>query len=220
MCGRYTLATSTKVLVERFRLAAEAPVLQPRFNIAPSQAVAVVPNRPECRLELFIWGLIPSWAKDPAIGNRMINARAETLAEKPSFRDALKRRRCLVLADGFFEWRKEGKQKTPIFVRLRSKEPFAFAGLWDRWRPPEGDEVHSCTIVTTDANALLASIHDRMPVILPPADYDAWLDPRPHEPRELQALLRPFPGELMEAYAVSRLVNSPANDRPECIEPA
>jgi putative SOS response-associated peptidase YedK len=220
MCGRYTLATSTKVLVERFRLAAEAPRLRPRFNIAPSQIVAVVPNGPEHRLELFIWGLIPSWAKDPAIGNRMINARAETLAEKPSFREALKRRRCLVLADGFFEWRKEGKQKTPVFVRLRSREPFAFAGLWDTWRPPEGNEIRSCTIVTTDANRLLAPIHDRMPVILPPATYDAWLDPRPQESRELQDLLRPFPDEVMEAYPVSRLVNSPANDRPECIAPA
>jgi putative SOS response-associated peptidase YedK len=219
MCGRYTLATSTKVLVERFGLATEAPDLRPRFNIAPGQGVAVVANRPERKLELFLWGLIPSWAKDPAIGNRMINARAETLAEKPSFRDALKRRRCLVLADGFFEWRKEGKQKTPVYVRLRSGEPFAFAGLWETWRPPDDDEIRSCTIVTTDANGLIALIHDRMPVILPPAKYAAWLDPRPCESRELQGLLRPFPDELMEAYPVSRLVNSPANDHPECIEP-
>jgi putative SOS response-associated peptidase YedK len=218
MCGRYTLATSTKVLVERFRLAAEAPDLRPRFNIAPSQPVAVVANRPERRLELFLWGLIPSWAKDPAIGNRMINARAETLAEKPSFRDTLKRRRCLVLADGFFEWRKDGKQKTPIYVRLRSREPFAFAGLWDMWRPAEGDEIRSCTIVTTDANGLLAPVHDRMPVILPPETYEVWLDPRPRESRDLQGLLRPYPDESMEAYPVSRLVNSPTNDRPECIE--
>jgi len=219
MCGRYTLTTPTQLLRERFALVSAPNVLPPRFNIAPGQDVAVVRHGRARRLEMFRWGLVPSWAKDPAIGNRMINARAETLAEKPSFREAFRRRRCLVLADGFYEWKKEGKQKTPMYVRLRSREPFAFAGLWESWHPSGTEEIRSCTIVTTTPNQLLVPIHDRMPVILALDEYDAWLEAEPRAAEELRDLLRPFPADRMEAYPVSRLVNSPANDRPECVAP-
>jgi len=220
MCGRYTLATPASALKDTFGLTEVSGELRPRFNIAPGQEVAVVPNDGERSLRLFRWGLIPSWAKDPAIGNRMINARAETLAEKPSFRNALRRRRCLIAADGFYEWKKEGTQKIPYYIRLRSREPFAFAGLWESWHPTGGDPIHSCTIVTTEPNELLAGIHNRMPVILPAAHYGEWLDPSPRDAPAFRELLAPYPEAEMEAYAVSRLVNSPANDRPECIGPA
>lgn len=219
MCGRYTLKTPVDQLRDHFGLRDVNVDLSPRYNIAPTQPVAVVPNRAERSLELFHWGLIPSWAKDPAIGSRMINARAETLAEKPSFREAVKRRRCLVVADGFYEWRRDGSTKTPIYIRLRSQAPFAFAGLWETWRSPERGVISSCTIITTRPNALLAAIHNRMPVILPPEQYGVWLDPTSRSPAELTACLVPFPDEQLEAFAVSRLVNSPANDQPECIVP-
>lgn len=195
--------------------------LQPRYNIAPTQPVAVVPNNGENRLEYFQWGLIPSWAKDPSIGNRMINARADTLAEKPAFRAAFRRRRCLVLADGFFEWRKEPGQKAkqPMYIRLQTGVPFAFAGLWEVWNPADGSQILSCTIITTEPNELVGEIHNRMPVILPEEGYASWLDPSEKQPKDLQDLLRPYPsGELM-AYPVSTVVNSPSNDTPTCVLP-
>ena len=221
MCGRFSLAANTKKLVEAFADYAVPDELTPRYNIAPSQAVAVIANNDRHKIELFQWGLIPSWAKDPQIGNRMINARAETLADKPSFKNAYKRRRCLVLADGFYEWKQEtgSKTKTPMYIRLASGEPFAFAGLWESWHGPEDSHVLSCTIITTTPNELLAQIHNRMPVILPAAVYEQWLDPAERGPEQLNGLLRPYPAAEMTAYPVSRLVNSPANDRPECIEP-
>ncbi len=230
MCGRFTLASTTQKLAEAFAGFEFPGELPPRYNIAPSQPVAVVANNGRHRVELFQWGLIPSWAKDPAIGNQMINARAETLAEKASFKNAYKRRRCLILADGFYEWRATppgppseggGKKgaKTPVYIRLASGQPFAFAGLWEVWRP--GDEnILSCTIITTAPNALMAQIHNRMPVILPPQAYEQWLDPAERRPEELNGLLQPFPAELMTAYPVSKLVNSPKNDAPELVEPA
>jgi putative SOS response-associated peptidase YedK len=220
MCGRYTLTTPNEALEAEFELGALPEGLRPRYNIAPTQEVAVVPNRPERRLELFRWGLVPSWAKDPAIGNRMINARAETLPEKPSFRTALLRRRCLIPADGFYEWKKEGGRKTPMYIRLKSRRPFAFAGLWEVWTPPGGEPLHTCTIITTAPNDLCAAIHDRMPAILPPDAWARWLAPEPQGAQALVPLLTPFPAELMEAYPVQPLVNSPANDLPECILPA
>lgn len=168
-------------------------------------------------VKLMQWGLVPSWAKDPAIGDWMINARAETLTEKPSFKRLVGKKRCLVLTDGFYEWRKEGKRKIPMRFVLKSREPFAFAGLWDSWRKPEGDELQSYTIITTQANELLKPVHDRMPVILDSLAQKTWLDPEVTEPRVLTVLLQSFPSELMEAYDVSTLVNSPTNDRPECI---
>jgi putative SOS response-associated peptidase YedK len=195
--------------------------ITPRYNVAPSQHVAVVPNNGENRIEFFRWGLIPSWAKDPKIGNRMINARSETLAEKPSFRVAYRRRRCLVLADGFYEWRKEAgrKTKTPMYIRLESGQPFAFAGLWEAWCSPEDQTVLSCTIITTTPNTLVEKIHNRMPVVLAPEAYDLWLDPGEQSPERLNEWLRPYPASQMSAYAVSTVVNSPSNDVPDCIVP-
>lgn len=220
MCGRYTLATNTQKLAEAFAGFEVPPEMPARYNIAPTQPIAVVANNGQHKVEFFNWGLIPSWAKDPKIGNQMINARAETLAEKPSFKNAYKRRRCLVLADGFYEWKKEGDgAKTPMYIRLASGDPFAFAGLWEMWQTAE-DTILSCTIITTDPNDLMAQIHNRMPVILPPAAYEQWLDPAERSPDQLQGLLQPYPAELMTAYPISKLVNSPKNDSPALIEPA
>ncbi|MCI0570661.1 MAG: SOS response-associated peptidase [Myxococcaceae bacterium] len=219
MCGRYTLRTDPEVLAQVFDLT-EAPRLQPRFNIAPTQDVAVLAGDQPSRVQLFRWGLVPSWAKDPAIGNKMINARGETLAEKPSFRTALKKRRCLVLADGFFEWRPDGKRKTPMYIRKASEQPFAIAGLWETWRAPDGAELRSCTLITTQPSAMVAQIHDRMPVLLAPATWARWLGPEALAPEELAALLVPYDGEDLVAYPVSALVNMPANDVPACIRPA
>lgn len=221
MCGRYTLTVDPAQLQEAFPFIEAPEELPPRFNIAPTQPVAVIPNTGENRLEFFNWGLIPSWAKDPSIGSRLINARAETLAEKPSFRTAFRRRRCLVLADGFYEWKQEpgSRAKTPMYVRLNSGAPFAFAGLWESWNSPDGSEILSCTIITTRPNPLISGIHNRMPVILPKGGYDRWLDPSERKPDELMDLLQPYPDRELEAYPVSKLVNSPQNDVPECIMP-
>jgi putative SOS response-associated peptidase YedK len=198
------------------------PEMTPRYNVAPSQPVAVVANNGKNAVEFFKWGLVPSWAKDPEIGNRMINARAETLSEKPSFRAAYKRRRCLILADGFYEWQPipGSKSKTPMLIKLKSGEPFAFAGLWEAWHPDQEDALLSCAIVTTTPNALMEKIHNRMPVILKPGAYPLWLDPAEQTPAALDKLLKPFPAPQMTAFAVSRLVNDPKNDSPECITPA
>ena len=223
MCGRFTLAAAPETLTETFPGFKMPDELPPRYNIAPSQKVLVVPNTGENKIDFFQWGLIPSWAKDPTIGNRMINARAETLAEKPSFRSAYRRRRCLVLADGFYEWRREpGKQsKIPMYIRLRSGAPFAFAGLWEVWLPSkDAPSVRSCTIITCPPNSFLENIHNRMPVILESEAYDLWLDMHNQSPDQLNVLLKPYPAEEMTAYAVSLLVNQPKNDSPACIEPA
>jgi putative SOS response-associated peptidase YedK len=165
------------------------------------------------------WGLIPSWAKDPKIGNQCINAKAETVAEKPSFRSAFKKRRCLVIATGFYEWQVQGRAKQPIWIGLRSKRPFAFAGLWEQWKPPEGEPLETCTIITTEPNDLMAPIHNRMPVILSPASYDQWLDLSFQQIEPLKALLRPYPSEELTAYPVSTLVNNPRHDASQCLEP-
>ena len=220
MCGRFTLTTDLKVLADRFGVLLPASTRAlPRFNIAPTQPVIVIGADGQRFLQTMRWGLIPSWAKDPAIGNRLINARAETLAEKPSFREALKTRRCLIPADGFYEWQKLGKVKQPVRIVLKSREPFALAGLWDRWRSPENIEVLSCTIITTAANDLIREIHDRMPVILDRAAEAQWLDPKVNDPVQLRPLLQPYPSELMEYYPVSRQVNSPSVDVPGNIDP-
>jgi putative SOS response-associated peptidase YedK len=165
------------------------------------------------------WGLIPSWAKDPKIGNKLINARAETLAEKPSFRNAFKRRRCLVIADGFYEWQKLEKRKQPYYIKMQNGKPFAFAGLWESWQASPKEAIVSCTIVTTAANSLMKPIHDRMPVILSLDECDRWLDSSVSEPQVLQSLLKPYNSEAMQAIPVSSTVNSPANERAECINP-
>lgn len=221
MCGRFTLSVSAENLKEAFADFVFPTTYAPRYNIAPTQPVLAIPNDGSKRADFFVWGLIPSWAKDPSMANRLINARGESLAEKPAFRGAYKYRRCLVLADGFYEWaaRPGTKAKTPYFVHLKSGEPFAFAGLWEEWHAPDGSMIRSCTIITTTPNELMASIHNRMPAILAPADYMVWLDPAPQSPERLRSLIRPFPAERMEMYPVSSLVNSPANDRAECLVP-
>jgi putative SOS response-associated peptidase YedK len=222
MCGRFTLFVDPRELMEL--LPGIEPPLEwtPRYNIAPTQPVAVVANNEQNRVEFFRWGLVPSWAKDPGIGSRMINARGETLAEKPSFRTAYRRRRCLVLADGFYEWRKEPgrRTKTPMFIQLKSGKPFGFAGLWESWRSSQDETLLTCTIITTSPNALVADIHNRMPVILDREAYDVWLDPAEQSPDRLDPWLKPFPAAEMVAYPVSTLVNNPANDEPACVVPA
>jgi putative SOS response-associated peptidase YedK len=219
MCGRFTLTANKEAIQQEFGVDDFAVDVVPRYNIAPTQPVAVVLGGNDRRLEAFQWGLIPFWAKTPAIGNRMINARAETLAEKPSFKNSLRRKRCLVLADGFYEWRKDETGKTPVYIHLASRRPFAFAGLWDTWVPKQGGPLQSCTIITTRPNEFMVPIHNRMPVILTSEAIDIWLNPDETEPETLLPLLQPFASELMDGYAVSRLVNSPANDLPTCIEP-
>ncbi|MGE0681240.1 MAG: SOS response-associated peptidase [Candidatus Binatia bacterium] len=219
MCGRFTLTTDLGDLEERFSFHVVNLSFKPHYNIAPSQQVLTVIGAEERRAGLLRWGLIPSWAKDSSIGNRMINARAETVAEKPSFRRALQKRRCLVLADGFYEWKTEGKKKTPMYIALTDHKPFGFAGLWETWKSPEGETIHSCTLITTTPNALMESIHTRMPVILPRDAEAAWLDRSLEDPARLLPLLVPYPANNMDAYAVSLAVNSPRNDSPECIEP-
>ena len=219
MCGRFTLTTDLDRLQERFAFRATELSYAPRYNIAPTQPVLTLIKEEEYRAGFLRWGLIPSWAKDAAIGDRMINARAETVAEKPSFRRALQKRRCLVLADGFYEWRKEGKKKTPLYIALKSREPFSFAGLWETWQSPAGETIRSCTIITTTPNTLMESIHNRMPVILPREAEALWLDQTIEDPQMLLPLLTPYIAKAMEAYAVSPLVNSPRNDTPACIEP-
>ncbi len=221
MCGRFTLRTPAHRLAEAFGVDA-LPNLAPRYNIAPTQDVVAIRHTEAGRgLAMLRWGLIPGWAKDPAIGSRMINARAETVAEKPSFRAAFRQRRCLVAADGFYEWQKAAEgPKQPYYIRLESDAPFAIAGLWERWRDPAGETVESCTLITTEANPALAPIHHRMPVIVSPADYDAWLDPRPASADALHDLLRPYLGAEMAAIPIGRHVNNVRNDDPGCIEPA
>ncbi|MEN6298963.1 MAG: SOS response-associated peptidase [Anaerolineaceae bacterium] len=219
MCGRYSLTADASAIQELFPFLSILVNLQPRFNIAPSQPVAAIPNDGKQTLDYFKWGLVPSWAKDPEIGNRLINAKAETLAEKPSFRNAFKYHRCLILADGFYEWAKANGGKTPIYIRLASQKPFAFAGLWDIWHATDGSELRSCTIITTSANSLVEKFHNRMPVILPADKMLEWINPEPGKPEQLSKLLNPYPAEEMIAYPVSRLVNNPANESPECIIP-
>lgn len=213
MCGRFTI-TDPRQLALRFDLA-ELAELPARFNVAPTQPVPVVVMGR--RLVMARWGLVPSWAEDPKVGSRMINARAESLEARPAFRDALGARRCLVLADGFFEWKKEGRLRRPFYLHLASGAPFAFAGLWDEWRGPDGQRVLTCTVVTTDPNALVAPIHDRMPAILLPDAEARWLDASVQDLADLAEVLQPYPSHLMEAFEVSSTVNSPAHDVPECV---
>jgi putative SOS response-associated peptidase YedK len=241
MCGRFTLTDPEQDLAIQFNLP-EIPDMQPRYNIAPTQPVAAVRMTPagtagegvpsgdagsSRELVMLNWGLIPFWAKDPKIGARMINARSETAGEKPSFRAAFRKRRCLIPADGFYEWKKVEHGKQPFYIRMHGGRLFAFAGLWEYWKGPDDPEdpsgvqvgIQSCTILTTEPNDLLRPLHNRMPVILHPRDYDFWLDPGVQDTDGLQELLRAYPPEEMEAFPVSRFVNRPANDEPRCIVP-
>jgi putative SOS response-associated peptidase YedK len=228
MCGRYTL-TSFAGLQTEFDLAALPALDTPRFNVAPGQMVPVIKNEPERVLTPVRWGLVPYWAEDERVGNRMINARSESVTSKPAFRNALSRRRCLIVADGFYEWQKPAENggstgqkaiKIPHYIHRRSGAPFGMAGLWERWRAPDGTWLESCTILTCDANTLMRPIHGRMPLILDRTSYDRWLDPAPLPAEDLQPLLHTPPVRDFEAYPVSTLVNAPAHDEPACIEPA
>jgi putative SOS response-associated peptidase YedK len=215
MCGRFVFTDPSKIK----RLLPEADIEQirigfaPSYNITPSQNIPAILNDGSNKVRLIRWGLVPSWAKDLSIGYKMINARAESLTEKPAFKRLIKTRRCLILAEGFYEWEKLGKGKQPYFIRMKDKQAFAFAGMWDVWEK-SGDMLISGTIITTDANDLVNGIHDRMPVILSRDSYESWLDP---EGNEIMNLLKPYPDDEMEAYPVSRLVNSPANNSPDNI---
>lgn len=238
MCGRFTLRASASEVAEAFGLL-EAPPFAPLFNIAPTQPVAVVRHVPEAadsqrELVWMHWGLVPSWAKDRSMGAKMINARADTAPTKPAYRAAFRRRRGLVVADGFYEWqepeqtgslgtgkmagRRSKAKKQPYFFHMDDDRPFAFAGLWETWESPDGSFLDSCTILTTDANELMRPVHDRMPVILAPDDYRRWLDPAV-EASEVLPLLRPYPGDDLVAYPISTYVNSPSHDDAHCIAP-
>ena len=220
MCGRFTLTADQDSFEDRFSFTGFDLGWVPSFNIAPTQKVLTVTNDgSENRPELMRWGLVPSWAKDPKIGNRMINARSETLTEKPSFRTAFERRRCLIPADGFYEWKREGKAKKPMLITVNPGDLFAFAGLWETWKQPDDSWLLTCAIITTSANEFMTSIHDRMPVILPRESEALWLDPEEQDTAMLSELLLPYDSGRMEAYEVSTLVNSPRNNFPEVIEP-
>jgi putative SOS response-associated peptidase YedK len=220
MCGRFVRRRSTSTLADAFRANDISHDLQPSFNVAPTHNVAVVLDDGERELVSMRWGLIPSWASDATIGSKLINARAETLTQRAAFKNAFRNRRCLVVADGFYEWRKQNGGKTPLLIQLRSERPFGFAGLYESWTSPSGESVSTCTIITTEPNEIVRPIHDRMPVILPSDVEDFWLDSSIEDHRRLLDLLLPYPAKEMEAYAVSSLVNSVKNDSIACVEPA
>jgi putative SOS response-associated peptidase YedK len=216
------LSRRKRLVEEYFDSVSDEPDWTPRYNIAPTQPVPVIrqhPKEPVRDLSLMRWGLIPSWAKDSSVAGSMINARAETAAAKPAFRDALKSRRCLIPADGFYEWAKTGKGKQPYCFEVNEGELFAFAGLWDRWRDASGNPVETCSILTTTPNAVISAVHDRMPVILDPDSYDLWLDPGMRNVAAASELLRPFDARLMRCYPVSTRINHVANDDAECSKP-
>ena len=219
MCGRYSLVADLGELARRFEFDGDWLAFESAYNIAPTQDVLTVVGGETRRGGFMRWGLVPWWAKDLSIGNRMINARAETVAERPAFRDALRRRRCLVLADGFYEWQRTGSARRPMRVVMRSGEPFAFAGIWAVWKDPDGNRIPSCAIITTAANDLLRPVHDRMPVVLPRQMEELWLDATVDDPDILASVLTPHHDDAMKVYEVSDLVNSAANDGPGVIEP-
>ncbi|MBC8138499.1 MAG: SOS response-associated peptidase [Fibrella sp.] len=220
MCGRFTLHHDADAIVERFDVHETVVSVAPRYNIAPQQTVPViVAPQSERILDSFRWGLVPGWAKDAAIGQKMINARSETLAEKPSFRTALVRRRCLIPADGFYEWERHADgSRHPVHFRLNGGEPFAFAGLWEEWQDPQGENaLRTCTIVTTSANETVGRVHDRMPVILARDAEEIWLDMSVRDTDLLRSFFVSYPDREMEAFSVSRRVNSPTNEGPELL---
>ena len=219
MCGRFSLTADLGELARRFEFDGNLLDLEPNFNVAPTQNVLTVIGGDNRRSGFMRWGLIPHWAKTASIGSRMINARAETVAQRPAFREAFRRRRCLVLADGFYEWQRAGSVRKPMRIVMESGEPFAFAGLWAMWRDSEGNRIPSCTIITTEANDLLRPIHSRMPVILPREMEEFWLDRDVQDTAVLENALTSYPSELMQTYQVSTLVNSARNNGPQVVEP-
>ena len=220
MCGRFTLQIHPELLAEIFGLQ-ELPIFPARYNIAPTQQIPVIRQDAEGhnRLDFLRWGLIPTWAKDLSVGSHMINARAESITEKPAFRHAIRYRRCIIPASGFFEWRHEDKKAIPLYVRMKDGAPMCFAGIWEQWKSPEEEIVESCAMLTTSSNRLIEPLHDRMPVILHPDNYDLWLNRNMHDPEQLKHLYQPYPADSMEMYPVSPLVNSPHNDLPDLISP-
>jgi putative SOS response-associated peptidase YedK len=228
MCGRFTQKSERKVISLEFYVKEFGSEVFTSYNVAPGQDAGVILGGDVIRYDRYRWGLVPFWAKDTKIGYRMINARSETVTEKPSFRNAFKARRCLVPADGFYEWRKDGQYKTPFYIHLASNRPMSFAGLWETWQSKESknaasdteraEPLHTFTIITTEANEKLLPLHDRMPVIVPPEKRSVWLKEDTH-PDQLKQLLEPYPSEEMAFHEVSKMVNTPKNNRPECIEP-
>ncbi len=217
MCGRYRLSRRKQVVEEYFESPSEEEEWSPRYNIAPTQPVATIRQDGARRiLSTMSWGLVPSWAHDISIGNRLINGRSETILEKPAFRDSFRTRRCLIPADGFYEWKKSGKEKQPFHFGMKDNSLFAFAGVWDRWKSASGQLLESCSILTTSPNEWLDDVHDRMPVILPQLHYQTWLTAPAAETQRLAELLVPFDASFMNRYAVSPLVNNPQNEMPEC----
>jgi putative SOS response-associated peptidase YedK len=222
MCGRYRLSRRKQIVDEYFGSISGEEEWNPRYNVAPTQPIPVIrqnPKEPVLELALIRWGLIPSWAKDPSISARMINARSETASTKPAFRDALKSRRCLIPADAFYEWQKTGKAKQPYCFEVDEGELFAFAGIWDRWKDPSGNALETCSILTTSANAVASPVQDRMPVILDPDSYDLWLDPGMNDVSAVSELLKPCDARLMRCYPISTRINHVANDDEECSAP-
>jgi len=219
MCGRFVRAVSLEDIAEEFGVDKPDFNLSPSYNVAPSQNIAIIKSGKKKSLALSKWGLVPSWAKDTAIGHKMINARSESVADKPSFKSSFKHHRILVPASGFYEWKREGNIKTPYYIRLKSKACFGFAGLASYWTSPQGDQICTSCIITTNANDLIQPVHDRMPVIIRKEDEDMWLDSEEQEKDALLALLYPYPSDEMDYYAVSSMVNSPANNSSECIKP-
>ncbi len=220
MCGRFTLNTSAQIIAELFKLS-EILDIKPRYNIAPTQSIATVTiesEKVERQFQFMRWGLIPSWAKDMKIGSHNINARSETVAEKPAFRSAIKHRRCLIIADGFYEWQPQGKKKQPYYFTMANNEPFAFAGLWENWQSPESDNIVSCSIITTAANETVQPVHDRMPVILPEGNWEEWLDPSIKNAQQVLPLLKPYDPAAMKKDAVSAIVNNATREGIECIQ--
>lgn len=215
MCGRYTMHHSPAQVLMRFDVTSAQTTTTERYNIAPTQTVPIIMETDGGRLlETMQWGLIPSWAKEPGLARKMINARAETLAEKPAFKAALARRRCLIPADGFYEWKTEGNVRHPLHIRRKDGALFAFAGLWEEWKQPDGTPLRTCTIITTSPNDIMLPIHDRMPAMLLPEEEEAWLDVKSHKSGDAVRLLHPYPADLMEAYAVDRRVNIPTIEDP------
>lgn len=220
MCGRFTQISSSADMAKAFDLA-HVPHLEPRYNIAPTQQVATIlrsNSKSEREFKWLRWGLIPHARKERSIGNKLINARGETVAQKPSFRSAFRRSRCLIIASGFYEWQRAENRKQPFYIQQIDRLPFALAGLWSNWQSPEVETISTCTIITTEANEIMIPIHKRMPVILESTDYDLWLDPTVQQPELLQPLLQPYNSDKLKAYPISTLVNNPRNDSPECLK--
>lgn len=220
MSGRFSLTTSAKVLQSFFCLLEDTPLFEPRNNIAPLQQVAAIrcDTNQRRKLAVLCWGIIPYWSKDANIDRRMLNARAETLTQKTVFRAIFRKRRCLIPADGFYEWRKDGRKKQPFHIHMRDNKPFAFAGLWDNWQGPDGVSIETCTIITTDSNTLIRPIRRRMPAILNPGEYGAWLDPSLKDPDCLSPMLRPYPVADMEIRAINDYITIPRNEGNRCFE--